>query len=330
MRGTQQHDRRPLPGPLRPMLARPGEMPPDDGSWALEMKWDGLRALAYIDAGRVRLMSRSGQDITRTYPELSGLGAALAGRQALLDGEIVVLGTDNWPDFEALQQRMNIGSVAAAHRLAARLPATYLAFDLLHLDGRPLLSEPYRARRALLESLHLHGPFWQTPPSFTGEPGADVRALSLRHGLEGVMAKRLDSRYEPGQRTGSWVKIKNVSRQEAVIGGWQPGRGGRAGQIGSLLVGVGEAGGLAYAGHVGTGFSQRALRLLSERLAPLRRAGSPFATPVPPAQARSAVWTEPSLVIEVDFAGWTRAGRMRAPSYRGLREDKDPAEVTRE
>jgi bifunctional non-homologous end joining protein LigD len=178
--------------------------------------------------------------------------------------------------------------------------------------------------------LDLYGPSWQAPPSFTGEAGASVQAVSVQHGLEGIVAKRLDSRYEPGKRPGTWRKVKNIRRQEAVIGGWRPGKGNRSGQIGSLLVGVQEDGGLAYAGHVGTGFTDRVLRQLTAQLAPLRRATSPFATPLPADHARDAVWAEPVLVAEIAFTGWTRAGRMRAPSYRGLRSDKDPAEVVRE
>ena len=322
-------ERLPLPDRIVPMLARPGDLPADDGSWAYEMKWDGLRALAYIGGGRVRLLSRTGQDLTGGYPELGGLGAAVGRRQAVLDGEVVVMGGDSWPDFERLQQRMNARPAAVA-RLAETLPVTYLAFDLLHLDGRPLLDEPYRARRALLDELAVAGPRWQTPPSFTGEAGADVQAVSRQHGLEGIVAKRLASRYEPGKRTGSWRKIKNLRRQEVVVGGWKPGEGQRAGQFGSLLIGVHGPGGLEYAGHVGTGFSQQALDMLWQRLTPLRRATSPFASAVPPEHARPAVWVEPVLVIEVSFTGWTQAGRMRAPSYQGLRVDKDPAEVTRE
>ncbi len=323
-------ERTPLPDRIVPMLARIGDLPADDGAWAYEMKWDGLRALAYIGGGRVRLMSRTGQDLTQDYPELGGLGAAVGRRQAVLDGEIVALGEDSWPDFERLQQRMNARKPGLAQRLAPQVPVTYLAFDLLHLDGRPLLDEPYRARRALLEELDLQGPRWQTPPSFTGEAGADVRAVSVQHGLEGIVAKRLASRYEPGRRTGSWRKIKNLQQQEVVVGGWKPGEGVRAGRFGSLLIGVQGAGGLEYAGHVGTGFSQQALDMLWQRLTPLRRATSPFASPVPPEHARPAVWVEPALVIDVAFTGWTSAGRMRAPTYRGLRVDKDPAEVIRE
>jgi bifunctional non-homologous end joining protein LigD len=322
-------ERMPLPDRIVPMLARIGDLPADDRAWAYEMKWDGLRALAYIGGGRVRLLSRTGQDITGSYPELAGLGAAVGRRQAVLDGEIVAMGGDNWPDFERLQQRMHARPAMVA-RLAESVPVTYLAFDLLHLDGRPLLAEPYQARRALLDELALQGPSWQTPPSFTGEAGADVQAVSVQHDLEGIVAKRLASRYEPGRRTGSWLKIKNLRKQEVVVGGWKPGEGKRAGLFGSLLIGVQGEGGLDYAGHVGTGFSDQALDMLWQRLTPLRRATSPFASEVPPEHARRAVWAEPVLVIDVVFTGWTGAGRMRAPSYQGLRVDKNPAEVIRE
>src|SRR6266702_486911 len=279
-RGTDwmmHRERQPLPGILPPMLARSEpHLPPDDGAWALEMKWDGVRTLAYCEGSRARLVSRTGEDGTSAYP------------------------------------------------------VTYLAVDLLHLDGRPLLDLPYARRRALLEDLQIYGPSWQTQPSSTGEAGASVQAVSVQHGLEGIVAKRLDSRYEPGKRPGTWRKVKNIRRQEAVIGGWRPGKGNRSGQIGSLLVGVQEDGGLAYAGHVGTGFTDRVLRQLTQRLAPLQRATSPFAAPLPADHGRDAVWAEPVLVAEIAFTGWTRAGRMRAPSYQGLRTDKDPAEVIRE
>ena len=324
-------ERQPLPGILPPMLARlEPQLPPDGDHWALEMKWDGVRALAYCEGSRMRLISRTGEDVTAAYPELRGLAAAVGRRDALLDGEVVAMGESGWPDFEVLQNRMHVRDASLAQRLVAEYPVTYLAFDLLHLDGRPLLDLPYTQRRELLENLQINGPSWQTPPSFIGEPAANVRAVSRQYGLEGVVAKRLDSRYEPGKRPGTWRKVKNIRRQEAVIGGWRPGKGNRSGQIGSLLVGVHEDGGLAYAGHVGTGFTDRVLRELTAQLAPLRRATSPFAAPLPADHARDAVWAEPVLVAEIAFTGWTRAGRMRAPSYQGLRTDKAPAEVIRE
>ena len=333
-RGSQwmiHRDRQPLPAGVRPMLATSWPTPPpDDGNWALEMKWDGVRALAFVERGRVRLMSRTERDITVAYPELAGLGAATTHKQLLLDGEIVVFGEGGWPEFEALQPRMHVTSASQATLLAGQNPVTYLVFDLLQLDGRPLVDEQYQDRRALLDGLGLAGPYWQTPPSFPGEDFPAVQAVSVEHGMEGVVAKRLDSRYIPGVRTDYWRKIKNLRRQEAVVAGYKPGKGNRTGQVGSLLIGMNDASGLIYAGHVGTGFSDETLRMLGQRLEPLRRSDSPFDGPVPPEHARTAVWVEPRLVIEVAFDRWTRAGRMRAPVYKGLRDDKDPADVVRE
>jgi bifunctional non-homologous end joining protein LigD len=332
-RGNQwmiHRERLPLPAGIRPMLAVTGAAPTDKENWALEMKWDGVRALAYIERGRVRLTSRTERDITVTYPELAGLGAATTHKQLLLDGEIVVFGAEGWPEFEALQPRMHVSSAAQAAMLAGQNPVTYLIFDLLQLDGRPLLDQGYRDRRQLLDALELTGPYWQTPPSFPGEDFEAVRGVSVEHGMEGVVAKRLDSKYAPGVRTDNWRKIKNLHSQEAIVAGYKPGKGNRTGQVGSLLIGVNDSSGLIYAGHVGTGFSADTLRMLGDKLRPLRRAGSPFDGPVPPEHARPAVWVEPRLVIQVAFDRWTKAGRMRAPVYKGLRDDVDPSDVVRE
>jgi bifunctional non-homologous end joining protein LigD len=318
------------PDGLRPMLATAGTLPVRDAGWAYEMKWDGIRALAFVADGAVRLVSRSGRDISQVYPELAGLAAAMDVHDAVLDGEIVAFGEGEWPDFEALQQRMNISSAAQARVLAAQVPVSYLAFDVLWLDGTPTLDQPYTARRERLDGIGLGGGNWQAPPSFAGEAGADVQAVSRQHHLEGIVAKRLQSRYEPGRRSPSWLKIKNIRRQEVVVGGWKPGEGGRAGGIGSLLVGVHDDGVLVYSGHVGTGFTQQTLHMLAGKLAPLRRPTSPFGTEVPAADARAAHWVEPVLVAEIAFSDWTRSGRLRAPSYKGLRDDKDAAEVIRE
>jgi len=312
------------------MLATAGSLPPDDHPWAYEMKWDGVRAIAFVEGGTAQLWSRTSREITHSYPELQELATVAGAARAVLDGEIVAFGGGTWPSFETLQQRINISSPAQIRLLAAQVPVTYLVFDLLCLDGRPLLDAPYSERRALLDGLGLNGRHCQTPPSFIDVAGADLVAVSKQHGLEGVVAKRRESRYEPGKRSPAWRKIKNVRRQEAVVGGWKPGEGVRAGLIGSLLIGVRGAAGLEYAGHVGTGFSDETLAMLSRRLAPLRRKSSPFAAPVPPEHARVAIWAEPRLVIEVAFGSWTSAGVMRAAAYKGLRTDKDPAEVVRE
>jgi bifunctional non-homologous end joining protein LigD len=333
-----------LPAGLRPMLASPGQLPGDDeAGWAYELKWDGIRALAYLQDGQVRLVSRLGRDMTRAYPELHQLATQPAAQsaaqpaterswsQAVLDGEIVAFDPAGRPSFELLQQRMHVTAPIRAARLAAAVPVTYLAFDLLSLDGRGLLTAGYASRRSALEGLGLPGPYWQVPPAFTGYRGGDVLAASGEHGLEGIVAKRLDSRYEPGTRSAAWRKVKNTYRQEVVIGGWKPGEGARSGQIGSLLIGVyGAAGDLAYAGHVGTGFTAVTLHQLGRLLGPLRTGSPPFRTAIPAEHARNVTWVQPRLVAEVEFAGWTSAGRMRAASYKGLRPDKDPAEVIRE
>jgi bifunctional non-homologous end joining protein LigD len=318
-----------------PMLAVPGTPPRDRlAEWAVEMKWDGVRALAVVSGGGLRLVSRTGKDITATYPEVAGLAAAVGGRAAVLDGEIVAF-ADGRPDFEALQPRMHVTSAAAALRLTELIPVSYLAFDVLYVAGVALTARPYAERRKILESMVRAGPSWTCPPGFPGPDLDAVRAASVANGLEGVVAKRLDSVYEPGVRSTSWLKLKNVLRQEVVVAGWKPGQGNRAGLIGSLLVGLyaddehGERG-LRYCGHVGTGFSDETLRMLTDRLSALRRPDSPFDEPVPPEHARPAVWVEPRLVVEVTFDRWTRAGRMRAPAYQGLRDDKDPADVVRE
>jgi bifunctional non-homologous end joining protein LigD len=323
-------ERREPGGRIQPMLATTGQMPADDSAWAYEMKWDGIRAIAVAEAGAVTLHGRSGRDMTASYPELQALAGAAGGRPVTLDGEIVAFGPDGWPSFESLQQRMNLTAPSQVRRRAAEIPATYLAFDLLVIDGERLTSLTYEQRRSRLDALGLHGPSWQAPPAFIGVPGADVRALSARHGLEGIMAKRLASRYEAGRRSSSWLKIKNTCRQEFVVGGWKPGLGERSDLIGSLLLGVQGQEGLTYVGHVGTGFTLATLRMISARLAPLRRDTSPFGETVPPEHARGAVWAEPTVVIEAEFARWTESGRLRAASYQGLRPDKDPAEVIRE
>src|SRR5258708_10308729 len=284
------------------MLAIAGGLRADDATWAYEMKWDGLRAIATISAGSVTLFSRTGRDVTDSYPELAGLAGALEPHDVVLDGEIVAFGGGTWPSFEALQQRMNVTAAAQVRRLAGEIPVTYLAFDLLSPDVQSLLRQPYRQRRARLDELAVDGPNWQTPPALIGVPGTDVQAVSRQHGLEGIMAKRIASRYEAGRRSASWRKIKNVHRQEFVVGGWKPGEGARSDLIGSLMVGVYGPDGLTFAGHVGTGFTQQTLRMLSARLGPLRRAATPLRSLAPPGKTRGAGWAEPHVLIAAEVA----------------------------
>lgn len=321
-----------MPDIIPPMLAKPGKLPADHGDWGFEIKWDGIRAAAYLDKGSCRILSRNLKDFTSQYPELAPLGASLAGRRLILDGEIVALGPDGRPSFSRLQHRMGLSSAKTIARVGRDIPATYIIFDILYLDGRLLVDDPYLERRRVLEELAPVGPAWQTPAHKAGE-GPAMLAASRAVGLEGIIAKRLDSVYEAGKRTGAWLKIKNQRRQELVIAGWAPGAGKRAGKIGALLVGYwdGPPGAvnrrLVYAGKVGTGFSDRTLAELAARLAPLRRDASPFSPPPPVA---GAVYAAPALVGEFEFTEWTPAGTLRHPSFKGLRPDKEAAEVVQE
>ncbi|MGH2839886.1 MAG: DNA ligase D [Solirubrobacteraceae bacterium] len=309
--------REPMPQRLKPMLARTGKLPPDDERWAYEIKWDGVRALTYSEPGRIRFESRNRNDITNSYPELKALNRALSSHRAILDGEIVAFDEDGRPSFGRLQSRMHVSSESAARRRAKDVPVAYIAFDLLWLDGHSLLELPYEERRARLQALELDGPAWQTPDHVVGN-GAAVLEASLKSGLEGVVAKRLDSPYEPGRRSPCWLKIKNVRREDVVVGGWLPGEGRRRDRIGALLVGVEDDGKLRYAGRVGTGFTDAELTRLSRTLR--ERETSPFDSggPQPP---KGAVFVEPDRVAEVDFTEWTSDGMMRHPSYKGLREE---------
>jgi bifunctional non-homologous end joining protein LigD len=304
-----------FPPRVPPMLAVPATGLPEPGpAWAAEFKWDGVRAVAYLAAGRLRLLSRSGRDMTGAYPELADLAGQAGAREMVLDGEIAVFAGGR-PSFAALQRRMHVA--APSPRLLAAVPATYLIFDIMDLDGEPLISETYARRRDILEAQQLTGEQVHVPPSFPGG-GRAVLAVSIRDGLEGVVVKRLDSPYRPGRRSPDWLKIKNRRLLDVVVGGISPGRGHRAGQIGSLLVGIPGAGGLAYAGRVGTGFTQPELRRLEQLLAPLRQDRTPFAGLVPPAQARDVTWVEPRVVIEVSYAELTPDGILRAASYQGI------------
>jgi bifunctional non-homologous end joining protein LigD len=320
-------DREPMPARIAPMLARAGPLPKEDGGWAYEVKWDGVRAVAYSQPGELRLESRNLKDIGDSYPELFAMNAALGSHSAVLDGEIVALDGAGRPSFEALAQRMHVASRAQARKLAKGTPVTYAIFDLLWLDGRSLMRLPHSERRARLAGLQLNGAHWQTPEHVLGE-GRALLAATAELGLEGVVAKRLDSPYQPGARSRDWVKVKRVARQELVVGGWMPGKGKRGESIGALLVGVYEDDGLRYVGRVGSGFSDSELRRLSSLLAPLARPESPFESGErPPAGAR---FCEPRLVVEVEFANWTSRGNLRTATYKGLRDDKPAEQVVRE
>lgn len=319
----------PVPELVRPMLAVAGELPDEHRhDWRFEFKWDGVRTIAYVEGGSVRLTSRRDLDRTAAYPELRTLGAVLGSRQVVLDGEVIALDENGRPSFEALQPRMLVEDSARARRLAAARPVTYMVFDLLHLDGSSTTGHPYLARRRLLEELLPAGEHWAVPPSHRG-PGVHLLEAARAEGLEGIVAKRADSPYRPGQRSRDWVKVKVHRTQTVVVGGFSAPRGTRRG-FGALLVGVQGDRGLAYAGKVGTGFGDQAITDLLERLRPLRRRTPPFCSAVPAGEASGATWVEPELVGEVRFSGWTRSGRLRQPAWLGLRDDVRPAEVARE
>ena len=311
-----------LPRDLSPMLAVTGPLPAGEG-WSYEVKWDGVRALVAVEDGAVRLRSRAGNEVTGGYPELAQVDTG--GADVLLDGEVVAFDESGRPSFGRLQERMHVRGPAPS--LVRATPVVLVVFDVLHLGEQSLLAEPYDDRRARLDGLGLSGPAWQVPPAFPGE-GAALLASTHEAGLEGVVAKRRSSPYVPGRRSDDWVKVKHLHRQSAVVIGWKGGEGGRSGQLGSLLLAVQGPSGPEFAGHVGTGFTQAALRQVGALLAGLAADGPPC--DVPREHARVAHWVRPELVVEVEFTAWTRDGRLRHPSYKGLRDDVLPSDVVRE
>jgi bifunctional non-homologous end joining protein LigD len=315
-------EREPMPEHVAPMLATTGALPREEEGWAFEIKWDGVRAIAYAQGGTLRLESRNGRDITPRYPELRELGRALGAREAIFDGEVVAFDGGR-PSFQKLQSRMHLTSEHAVRRLAASDPVTYMIFDLLYLDGHSLMERDYEARRAVLLELGLSGPAWQAPAHHVGD-GARLLEASNAQGLEGIIAKRLDCPYTPGRRANGWVKVKNIRRTEAVIGGWLPGEGGRSGRLGALVVGFYDDGELRYSGRVGTGFTEAELGRLGALLEPLTREDSPFSGRQPPKLTR---FVEPRLVCVVDYSEVTSAGTLRQPSYKGLRDDLEARQV---
>jgi len=321
--------RTPMPTVVRPMLATPGSLPHEDAAYAYEAKWDGVRAIAYLDGGGVRLLTRNDADVTVAYPELAGLGEALGGLSRILDGEIVAFDEQGAVSFGALQPRMHLRDQRQIARMAQEAPVSYRVFDLLYPDASSTMELPYAQRRELLDSLALDGPHWQTTP-YTIGGGAAALAQAVADQTEGIVAKRIDSRYLPGKRSPAWLKVKNFQTQEVVVGGWRGGQGNRSGTIGSLLLGIPGPDGLRYVGQVGTGFNRDMLEQLAAMVAKRARASSPFADAVPAREAKDAHWVTPRIVREVAYAEWTRDGRLRHPAWRGLRPDKTVNDVVRE
>ncbi len=327
----------PIPTSILPMLAVSAhQLPTADSDYSYEFKWDGVRAICYWEGrGKPRFLSRNMLDITRRYPELWSLGDAL-GRQAVVaDGEIVALNDAGRPSFSRLQQRMHVDDPLATN-VVREVPVFYVLFDVLYADGRRTLDLPYRARRELLEKLTIAGPAWQTTPAQEGG-GHAMLDTARRNGLEGIIAKRLDSVYEPGRRSPSWLKLKVIHAQEFVIGGWVPEAGIRGesatDRVGSLLVGYydcprrGQTPRLRLAGGVGTGFTDATHALLTRQLRQLEVTRNPFADPVPKRQAR---FVRPKLIAEVEFRRWPTGGSIHQAAFKGLRGDKDPRQVVKE
>lgn len=323
----------PLPQRLSPMLATPGPLPESDGNWAFEFKWDGIRVLLWVEGGRPRALSRGGGDLTAAFPELREVAAAVGAEQVLLDGELVVLDDDGRPSFARLQHRIHLVSPADVRRAAERDPASLVVFDLLHRNGRSLTGETYDERRRQLELMNFAGPRWGVTPSFVDEEGENVLRSAVGLGMEGVVAKRRNSTYQPGVRSRDWIKTKSRRTQEVVIGGWSAGRGERASSFGALVLGIpvpSTPSRLTYVGKVGTGFSRHDREELLGVLRPLVRQRSPFSGALPAAVQREATWVRPVVVGEVEFGEWTRDGILRHAVWRGRRIDKRAEDVRRE
>ncbi|NYD58004.1 bifunctional non-homologous end joining protein LigD [Nocardioides marinisabuli] len=308
--------------PLRPMLATKASSLPTGAEWSHEVKWDGVRILADLTpagGGSARLWSRNVNEVGVAWPDV--VENAVGARDLLVDGEVIVLNGAGVPDFRVLQERLHVSRASTAERLAGSLPATFMVFDLLRLDGTDLSDLPLHERRARLADLDLGR--WQVPAAY--DDGAMLHAATLEQGLEGVVSKRLDSRYTFERRSPHWLKLAHRHRRSYVVGGWRP-QEGSSDRLAALLVGEPTPDGLAYRGRVGSGIGARVSRQLTALVADLARDRSPFADEVPRLDARGTHWVEPVLVVDVDTHG-TGHARLRQPSYRGLREDLAPADL---
>ncbi len=311
--------RRPRPDYV-PMLATLAEDVPKGDGWLFEIKWDGYRALASVEAGEATLRSRRGNDMTGRFPGVvRALPGAVRTPDCVLDGEVCALDEHGRPSFSKMQQA------------DGETPIVYEVFDVLEVDGVPVLDEPLTERRRRLKGLIEPGN-GTIRVSETFEDGKALLAAAQDQRLEGVVAKRADSRYQPGRRGHDWLKIKTSGRQEFVIAGYTKGQGRRSGTFGSLILGVWRGNELAYVGNVGTGFNEEEIDRLLGRLRRLERKTPPFpeVPKMPRVRKNDVVWVAPKLVAEVKFTEWTHDGHLRAPVYVGLREDKPAEDVRRE
>ncbi len=312
---------------MRPMLATKGLHLPggaDAGQWAHEVKWDGVRLLTDVSSGAAqpRVTTRNGNSVGAAWPELRT--PAMGGRDLLVDGEIIALDEAGRPNFGVLAERMHARSPASVARLAARIPATYMVFDVMRLDGRDLTGLPWHERRDLLTSLDLGEVGWQVPPTY--DDAAMLLEATRQQGLEGIVSKRISSRYEAGVRSAHWLKFAHRARVSVVVGGWRP-QEGTTHRLAALLVGEPTADGLVYRGRVGSGISAAASRALADLLADRTVAASPFAE-VPKADAVGTTWVEPFLVVDVESLGRSRSDKLRQPSYQGMRPDLTPEDLS--
>ncbi|MBB3041261.1 non-homologous end-joining DNA ligase [Nocardioides soli] len=305
---------------MRPMLATRTDHVPTGDAWTHEVKWDGVRALTDVGTGGLRMTSRNENAITIAWPELAT--SPLGERDLLVDGEIIALNDRGLPDFRTLQERMHVRRATTAARLAERVPAIYMVFDLLRLDGRDLTGEPQEVRRGLLEGLGVDGS-WQVPAAY--DDGAMLVEATRQQGLEGVVSKRRTSTYRPGERTPHWLKLAHRHRLSYVVGGWRP-QEGTTDRLAALLVGEQTPDGLIYRGRVGSGIGPRQSRVLTELVAGLGRGDSPFADEVPPVDAQGTHWLEPALVVDIDTHG-RGYDRLRQPSFQGVRTDLTPEDL---
>jgi bifunctional non-homologous end joining protein LigD len=305
---------------MRPMLATPTDHVPVGADWVHEVKWDGVRVLVDVTDGVVRMTSRNDNPVTPAWPDLSE--PPLGDRDLLVDGEVIALNDRGLPDFRVLQHRMHVRKVAEAARLADRIPATLMVFDLLRLDGADLTDRPLAERRELLEGLGLAR--WQVPATY--DDGAMLWDATGRQGLEGVVSKRLSSRYRFDTRSKDWLKRAHRHRGSFVVGGWRP-QVGTADRLASVLVGQPTGDGLMYRGRVGSGLTGATARRLQDLLLPLGVGASPFADEVPRVDALGTTWVEPVVVVDIDTHG-LGYDRLRQPSFQGVRSDLTPEDLT--
>lgn len=320
-----------MPDVIEPMKAKLAEAPSTPEQWATEIKWDGVRAIAFCENGVLRLQGRNLNDITDLFPEISPLAGEPGAEGTILDGELVAFDEHGVPDFQLIQKRLRRNGGRRGERTAKSYAATFVIFDLLQADGEDLRPLPYRERRERLEALELSGRSWQTPDYLVVDIESTLEATA-EQGLEGLVVKRLDSPYRGGRANHDWLKLKNRLRQEFVVGGWMPGKNSREDSIGSLLLGYwshrkdrGEH--LRYAGRVGSGFSEGDLETIADDLSGFSRDTSPFEDMPNTPGAR---FVNPLRVVEVEFSEWTHDSRLRHPVFIGMRRDKSPGEVRRE